>query len=144
MRSILLLFFIAMFLVSCKSQQKGDPIDVNEDIGTIAEDELLTGKVLGNRKKKMEYVAVKLVIDENTCMKAYTDKDGLFDFLINPGKMKEDSYFEFVYKGYVKKQVPYTEIAKSGTVTISTKGEVVTRTDYRIYYEAIRSCKDEL
>ncbi len=144
MRLLLPLIFIFTLLISCKSQQKGEQLSGNEDIEAITEDELLTGKVLGKGKKKMEYVAVKLVVDENTCMKAYTDKDGLYDFLINPSKLKEDSYFEFVYKGYVKKQVPYNEIAKNGTVTLSTKGEVVTSTDYRIFYEAIRSCKEEL
>jgi len=144
MRTILLLLFTAIFLVSCKSQQKGEVVNGNETIENITEDELLTGKVLTGRKKKMQYVAVKLVVDDNTCMKAYTDEDGLYDFLINPSKMKEDSYFEFVYKGYVKKQVPYTEIAKNGKITLSKKGEVVTTTDYRIYYEAVRSCKDEL
>jgi len=143
MRTLLLLLFV-IFLVSCKSQQKSETLNENENIETITEDELLTGKVLGKKKKKIGYVAVKLVVDENTCMKAYTDKDGLYDFLINPSKMKPDSYFEFVFKGYVKKQVPYAEIAKNGTVTLSTKGEVVTSTDYRIYYESVRSCKDEL
>ncbi|AXT57632.1 hypothetical protein J8L88_23220 [Aquimarina sp. MMG015] len=143
MRSLLLLFAVTL-LFSCKTQQKGESLGGNEDIEAIAEDELLTGKVLGKRKKKMEYVAVKLVVDENTCMKAYTDKDGLYDFLINPSKLKADSYFEFVYKGYAKKQIPYSEIAEKGTVTLSTKGEVVTTTDYRLFYEAIRSCKDEL
>ncbi|WP_378180644.1 hypothetical protein [Aquimarina sp. SS2-1] len=144
MRSILLLLFIITLLASCKSQQKGDPLNESEDIQAITEDELLTGKVLGKGKKTMEYVAVKLVVDENTCMKAYTDQDGLYDFLINPSKMKADSYFEFVYKGYARKQVPYSEITKNGTVRLSTKGEVVTSTDYRIFYEDIRSCKDEL
>ncbi|WP_299433062.1 hypothetical protein [uncultured Aquimarina sp.] len=144
MRSILLLLFVGSLLISCKSQQKSETLSGNEDIETITEDELLTGKVLGKRKKKVEYVAVKLVVDENTCMKAYTDEDGLFDFLVNPSKMKADSYFEFVYKGYAKKQVPYSEIAKNGTVRLSTKGEVVTTTDYRLFYESVRSCKDEL
>jgi len=143
MRSVLLLVII-IFLGSCKSQQKSEPISGSETIETITEDELLTGKVLDKRKKKMQYVAVKLVVDDNTCMKAYTDKDGLYDFLINPSKLKESSYFEFVYKGYAKKLVPYSDIAKNGTVTLSTKGEVVTSTDYRIYYESVRSCADEL
>ncbi|MHA7055629.1 hypothetical protein ACWGOQ_0000300 [Aquimarina sp. M1] len=144
MRSILLSLFFITLLISCKSQQKGETLNESEDIEAITEDELLTGKVLGKRKKVMEYVAVKLVVDENTCMKAYTDKDGLYDFLINPSKMKADSYFEFVYKGYAKKKVPYTEITKNGTVRLSTKGQVVTTTDYRIFYEDIRSCKNEL
>ena len=144
MKLKLLLLLIGIFLVSCKSQQKSETIGENENIETITEDELLTGKVLGKRKKKMEYVAVKLVVDENTCMKAYTDEDGLYDFLINPSKMKEDSYFEFVYKGYVKKQVPYSEITKNGTVNLTTKGTVVTGTDYKIFYDEVRSCKDEL
>ncbi|AXT51636.1 hypothetical protein D1818_12610 [Aquimarina sp. BL5] len=144
MRSLLLSLFIITLLASCKSQQKSDTLSGNEDIENITEDELLTGKVLGKRKKKMQYVAVKLVVDENTCMKAYTDEDGLYDFLINPSKMKADSYFEFVYKGYAKKQVPYSEIAKKGTVTLSTKGDVVTSTDYRLFYESVRACKDEL
>jgi len=144
MRSILLLLFVGSLLISCKSQQKSETLSGNEDIETITEDELLTGKVVGKRKKKVQYVAVKLVVDENTCMKAYTDEDGLYDFLINPSQMKADSYFEFVYKGYAKKQVPYSEIAKNGTVRLSTKGDVVTTTDYRLFYESVRSCKDEL
>lgn len=144
MRVLLLLSFVLSLLVSCKSQQKGEGLTENEGIESITEDELLTGKVLGKRKKKMQYVAVKLVVDENTCMKAYTDEDGLYDFLVNPSKLNENSHFEFVYKGYVKKQVPYSEIAKNGTVRLSTKGEVVTTTDYRLFYEAVRSCKDEL
>jgi len=134
---LLLLLCVVVLLASCKSQQKGEEVSGSEDIETITEEELLTGKVLDNRKKKMEYVAVQLIVDENTCMKAYTDKDGLYDFLINPSKLKPDSYFEFVYKGFVKKQV-------HGTVKLSKKGKVVTTTDYRIYYESIKSCKDEL
>lgn len=141
---LLSLLCVVVLLNSCKSQQKGEEVSGSEDIETITEEELLTGKVLDNRRKKMEYVAVQLVVDDNTCMKAYTDKDGLYDFLINPSKLKPDSYFEFVYKGFVKKKVPYAEITKNGTVKLSKKGKVVTTTDYRIYYESIKSCKDEL
>ena len=144
MRIILLLLITSIFFVSCKSQQKGEDINETETIENITEDELLTGEVRSNKNRRMQYVAVKLVVDENTCMKAYTDEDGLYDFLINPSKMKADSYFEFVYKGYVKKQIPYTEIAKNGKIKLSKKGDVVTTTDYRIYYESVRSCKDEL
>ncbi len=143
MKSVLLFLLAGMLLISCKSQQKTEVINEDEDIEEITSEELFGGKVIDKKKNKLSYVALKLVINNTHCKRAYTNEDGEFQFLINPSKIKDNSYFEVVYKGFVKKQIPYEEVVKNSTIVLSDKGEVVTRTDYRIYYEAVRNCEGE-
>ncbi len=139
MKQLLLLFFAGTLLISCKSNQKSEFTDEN-DIEEIVSDEILTGKVIDRKRRKLSYVAIKLVIDSTQCMNAYTGEDGLYAFTINPAKIKDDSYFEVVYKGFVKKTIPYNEVVANNTIKLSSKGKVVTRTEYKIFYEEIRSC----
>lgn len=143
MKSILLFLIAGTLLISCKSQQKTEIVNEDENIEEITSEELFSGKVIDKKKNKLPYVAIKLVINNTSCKRAYTNEDGEYQFLINPSKIKDNSYFEVVYKGFVKKEIPYADVVKNSTIVLSTKGEVVTRTDYRIYYEAVRNCEGE-
>ncbi len=139
MKQLLLLAFTGIVLISCKTNQKGDSVD-GGNLEEIISDEILTGKVIDNKRKKVGYAAIRLIIDESNCMSAYTDKDGLYAFTINPTKIKEDSYFEVVFKGFAKKVIPYKDVVANSTIRLTTKGTVITGTDYKIFYEEARKC----
>ncbi|WP_066319503.1 MULTISPECIES: hypothetical protein [Aquimarina] len=136
MRKIIIFCLSFVFLTSCKSGNEktdGDAV-VSSDLRVIR------GKIVDSKRKSLGYVAIKLYLDENDCMNAYSDNEGLFEFKLDELRVKDQSHFEIVYQGYATKLLSVRNFENDKSIILSKKGDVVSVTDYRVFYESIKSC----
>lgn len=149
MRIALLIFIAALFLDSCKTKKAIDPPPIQE-IAEIADPithqnrplgkEIVFGKVIYDDSLSTDLVAIKLTVNDSICVNTYGDFEGFFSVNYNPSLMNENSYFEFVFRNYTLKKIPFINFPKDGNVFLDKKGELVTYNEYRTFYEKIRSC----
>ncbi|MBQ0735906.1 hypothetical protein [Aquimarina celericrescens] len=141
MKKVTVFCLCLIFLASCKS--KGNSEGDNEaDVNLIESKELkiISGKVVGEKRKPIAYAAVKLYLDEDDCMHAYTGDDGSFEFKLDELRIKEQSHFEVVYKGYAINFLSLRNFKNDGSIILSKKGKVVPAAEYHVFYESIKSC----
>lgn len=146
MKKIIIFCLSLIFLVACKSKENSEQSsDTKGDIVVSPEPRVINGKVLDNKRKKVAFAAVKLYLDEDDCLYAYTDNNGAFEFKVDELRIKDQSHFEVVYKGFAVNMSSLRNYEKDKAVVIklSKKGTVVPIADYNIFYESIKSCGDK-
>ncbi len=138
MKKVIVFSLVLMLFASCKS--KGDS---QKDESVVAAHELrvISGKVIDNSKKKIPFAAVKLYLDDDDCMSAYTDNDGSFEFKVDELRIKDQTHFEIVYKGYAINMLSLRNFKDGGSIILDKKGKVVPAADYHVFYESIKSCE---
>ncbi|KAA1244014.1 carboxypeptidase regulatory-like domain-containing protein [Aquimarina sp. RZ0] len=144
MKSVILFSLVSVFLISCKSQQGKETVNETESLEVLNEDQgkiIISGKITNKKRAKLAYAAIRLVIDTNQCVGTSSNTKGKFELAVDVSKIKEDSYLEVVYKGYSKKVVPYTNFADGSAIVLDKIGEVISKIDYRIYYDGLQQCK---
>ncbi|WP_109300459.1 hypothetical protein [Aquimarina sp. AU474] len=141
MRKIVVFGLCLVFLVSCKSKENSETdTDTNSSVSTSEELRVIRGEVVDERRKKVAYAAVKLYLDENDCMSAYTGEDGAFEFKVDELRIKDQSHFEIVYKGYAEYLLSLRNYKEGTPIKLSKKGKVVPAAEYHVFYESIKSC----
>ena len=139
MKKIVIICLSLLFLASCKS--KGDGADQN--FTTSHELRTIKGTIVGDKGKKIAYAAVMLYLDDNDCMSAYTDDNGSFEFKVDELRIKDQSHFEIVYKGYAEYLLSLRNYEDDKPIVLSKKGEVIPVADYHVFYESIKSCGEK-
>lgn len=71
---------------------------------------------------------------------AYTDADGFFELTVDQLRVKDQSHFEVVFKGYAITILSLRNFVEDKPIILNKKGELVSVADYRIFYEDIKSC----
>lgn len=143
MKKIIILCLGLLFLISCKSEgnsKKNKETDSNLMNTPVLK--VVQGKVVDNKRKAVAYAAVKLYLDENDCMSAYTDENGLFKLKVDELRIKDQSHFEVVYKGYAVNMLSLRNFTEDKPIVLSKKGKTISVVDYRIFYEDIKKCKN--
>ncbi|GAA4274512.1 carboxypeptidase-like regulatory domain-containing protein [Aquimarina gracilis] len=138
MKKVTVLFTCVLLLVSCKSKENN-----NQENNTLLKSEELKtirGTVVDKKGKKIAYAAVKLYLDDDDCMNAYTNDDGYFEFKLDELRIKDQSHFEVVFKGYAITLLSLRNFVDNKPIILSKKGEVVSTADYHVFYESIKSC----
>ncbi len=138
MKKTIIFYLCCLLLVSCKNSGGGNGADGN----FTATDELkvIQGKVVDEKRQAIAHAAVKLYLDEDDCMGAYTSDDGSFEFKVDELRIKDQSHFEVVYKGYAINFLSLRNYASNKPITLSKKGKAVPVAEYYIFYESIKSC----
>ncbi len=126
-----------IFLFSCKS--KGENKENGASVSPVKL-RVIKGKVVDDKRKEIAFAAVKLYLDDNDCMNAYTDNDGAFEFEVDELRIKDQTHFEVVYKGYAINMLSLRNFEEKKPIALSKKGNVVTTADYHVFYESIKSC----
>ncbi|MCK8522753.1 hypothetical protein M0D21_14300 [Aquimarina sp. D1M17] len=139
MKKIIVFCLSFVFLVSCKSNGNSDGKST-DGIELPKELRVIKGKVVDRKKKKVPYAAVKLYLDDNDCMYAYTGEDGSFEFEVEELRIKDQTHFEVVYTGFAKNMLSLRNFENGGSIVMSTKGNVIPVAEYNVFYEAIKSC----
>ncbi len=136
-----LIFCVCLLLLgSCKTKENSKSNGSDENFTNNNKLREIRGKVVDVKGKSIAFVAVKLYLDENDCMNAYTDDEGNFDFKVGELRIKDQSHFEAVYKGYAINFLSLRNFEENKPIVLSKKGELVSVTDYRVFYESIKSC----
>ncbi len=132
-----------VLFVSCKfGENKKNGNNTDESFTIPQELRTIQGTVLGERKKKIAFAAVKLYLDDGDCMSAYTDDNGFFEFKVDELRIKDQSHFEIVYKGYAEHLLSIRNHDNSKPIILSKKGKVIPAADYHVFYESIKSCNN--
>ncbi|QCE42140.1 hypothetical protein [Psychroserpens sp. NJDZ02] len=142
-----ILFFIIALSYSCKTKINPPSIKVIE----IPDPNPHTSKVpLGNNSikavvkyfngKNVTLAAIKLVVNDTTCVNSYSNFDGQFSILYDKEIINTESHLVVVFKGYSKKIIPFTDIEKDSVITLNKSGELLTETEYHYFFDNIRSC----
>ncbi len=140
MKKIVIFCLGLAFLVSCKfGEDKKGTNQTNENFAA-PELRVITGKVVDDKRNKVAHAAIKLYLDDNDCMNAYTDVDGAFEFKVDELRIKDQSHFEVVYKGYSINMLSLRNFKDGKSIILSKKGKVVPAADYHVFYESIKSC----
>ncbi len=130
-----------LFLISCKfNENSGNNTEKETIVTDTKELKSIQGKVVDRKGKRIAYAAVKLYLDEDDCMNAYTDNEGLFKFKVDELRIKDQSHFEVVYKGYAIKMLSLRNFVNDRSIILDKKGKLVSVVDYRVFYESIKSC----
>ncbi len=137
MRKIVVFGLCMVFLISCKSKENSE---TNSDSSISHELRIIKGEVVDEKRKKVAYAAVKLYLDENDCMSAYTGDDGTFEFKVDELRIKDQSHFEIVYKGYAEYLLSLRNHKEETPIKLSKKGKVIPAAEYHVFYESIKSC----
>lgn len=141
MKRLTVFFLVLVFLNSCKTLIEPKIIVENED---ITKQEIgggfITGKITNNKNVSIASVAIKLVINDTSCLNSYSNFDGDFSFLLDVSKINKDSYFEIVYKGYTKKNLLYRQFINK-TIMLEKGNDIVSEATYKYFYEEIRKCR---
>ncbi|MBP2832315.1 hypothetical protein J8281_08960 [Aquimarina sp. U1-2] len=141
MKKGIVILMSLIFLVSCKSRENSnDNNDTGKSSGQLENLKVIEGKVVDPKRKPIAYVAIKLYLDDNDCMNAYTSKEGTFQFKLDEFRIKEQSHFEIVYKGYTIHYVSLRNFQNGKSIILNKKGEVVPAAEYHVFYESIKSC----
>lgn len=151
MKSIFTLLLFAILITSCKSgPSSGQVKDDISDTEDVQEDELrgeriFSGRVIDRRKKKIAYAAVKLTINDVDCAYAYTDDKGKFEIKVpDQSTIMDGGHMEIVFKGYVRKKINVEDFVYNKSIVLSKKGQIVTKVDYKIFYDEVKKCRGEL
>ncbi len=141
MKKIVVFCLGLLFFAACKP--KGNSSNKNaSDLNAeeIIEYREIKGTVQDQKRNKIAYAAVKLYLDEDDCMYAYTDDNGSFEFKVGELRIKDQSHFEIVYKGYAINMLSLRNYKESTPIVMSKKGKVVPLAEYNIFYESIKNC----
>jgi hypothetical protein len=144
-KNIFMLMILLVF--SCKTKQLIEPpkVIVYEDFQeeVIENQRWISGKILGEHKQPLSLVAIKFVLNEQQCLNAYSDLDGLFSINFNDDAVDTNSYFELVFKGYSRKIVPFStmKVAQMNRILLEKRDTLITENAYRSFYEEIRRCR---
>ncbi len=144
MKKVIIFCITLVLLVSCKfgeNPKKGN--ETEENFTVSRELRTIQGVVEDGKGKKIAYAAVKLYLDEGDCMSAYTDTDGSFQFKVDELRIKDQSHFEIVYKGYAENLLSIRNYDDSKPIVLSKKGKVIPAADYHVFYESIKSCANQ-
>lgn len=140
------LFLVLSFLISCESTKKTTTVkeiyeeEVFAHKDKIVGNDFISGKVMDDKEKPIYPVAIKLTIDNNTCLNAYTNFDGIFALTLDVSKINDNSYFEIVSKES-KKTVLFNKFIKNKIVILDKNGKIITEEAYLYFLEKIRNCR---
>ena len=140
MRKIVVFCASLVFLASCKSKENSSS-DVDSN-ASGQELKVFKGKVVDDKRKSVEYAAVKLYLDDDDCMSAYTDAEGRFEFSVDELRVKDQSHFEIVYKGYSINMLSLRNFKENQSIKLSKKGDVIPTAEYHVFYEDIKNCNN--
>ncbi len=129
-----------VLLISC-NQVKGKKNNSESERITMPQElRMIRGKVVDSKRKKVAFAAIKLYLDDDDCMNGYTDNDGSFEFEVDELRIKDQSHFEVVYKGFAVNMLSLRNFEEKKPIVLGKKGELVTAADYHVFYESIKSC----
>ncbi|WP_128755264.1 hypothetical protein [Aquimarina sediminis] len=144
LKRIIIFCISLVFLISCKSKGDSNKKNQNGESHTgVPELSVIRGKVIDSKKQKIAYAAVKLYLDEDDCMSAYTDVDGFFELTVDQLRVKDQSHFEVVFKGYAINMLSLRNFTEDKPIILTKKGKIVSVADYRIFYESIKKCANK-
>ncbi|MEW7291309.1 hypothetical protein [Aquimarina sp. 2304DJ70-9] len=141
MKKVIIFCITLVVLVSCKFGENTKNGNEAEENFTVSHElRTIQGTIVGEKKKKIAYAAIKLYLDEGDCMSAYTDTEGTFQFKVDELRIKDQSHFEIVYKGYAENLLSIRNYDDSKPIVLSKKGKVIPAAEYHVFYESIKSC----
>jgi len=136
----LILFFLTLVLFnSCRALIEPTKVIDNIEEKLEVKKSYVTGKIINKEQKPITAAAIKLVINNKSCLSTYSNFDGDFSFLLDISKINEDSYFEIVYKEYSKKIILYNQFINK-VIKIEKGNTIISETEYQYFYEKIRKC----
>lgn len=141
MKKITIFCVCALLFVSCKSNENSRSNNEKDNVLSESEElKTIQGTIKDRKGKKIAYAAIKLYLDDDDCMNAYSDQEGHFEFKLDELRIKDQSHFEVVYKGYAITMLSLRNFADNKPIILSKKGKVVSTADYHVFYESIKSC----
>ncbi len=141
MKKIIIFCASVLLLISCKSKENSGSNNGEDNVLSKSEElKTIRGTVADKKGTKIAYAAVKLYLNDDDCMNAYTNDDGYFEFKLDELRIKDQSHFEVVYKGYSKTLLSLRNFVNDRSIILSKKGKVISTADYHVFYESIKSC----